>query len=149
MPRTPDTSEGCPDYSSYTSTIHGAYFKLTRGKRHSSSNKRRTHLGGFSMSSRHSVLSVNVICEYLIPSSLYCMRIVRQQWIMLNCILLSAIPFAVPGQRHSGWKTCVTSHWWSWYTAAQRSWSGKKWVIMLVYISDCSVRLSNSSTCVC
>ena len=24
------------------------------------------------MSSRHSVLSVNVMCEYLIPSSLYC-----------------------------------------------------------------------------
>ena len=30
------------------------------------------HFGGFSMSSRHSVLSVKVMCENLIPSSLYC-----------------------------------------------------------------------------
>lgn len=40
------------------------------------------------MSSRHSVLSVNVIWEYLIPSSLYCVRIVSQQWIMQDCILI-------------------------------------------------------------
>lgn len=101
------------------------------------------------MSSRHSVLSVNVICEYLIPSSLYCMRIVSQQWIMQNWILIYMCYRLLFQGEDIVVEKLVQLLIGEVDTQLLKGVSLRENKNYLAYKSGCSICLSNSSNCVC